>query len=222
MSKTPERPLCERCRKKPQRPGCGDLCLDCAIDDVREKNLVEGRPDAKCGVCGKDLSPRAKMDKCTDCQRKEANDRWRNKGAEGGGEVVPHAPPSEKGEEEKETEMSETPKCTGCHQPPKEGERLYGGKCPDCRSAGKAARKRPLPLRERARVRGKRRNPGSAWGGKSMKKPDTPIAPDTAEILTKVKGQLNYHIEEARKHRAALIVLKDMTGADIEIPEIGA
>ena len=55
-----------------------------------------------------------------------------------------------------------------------------------------------------------------------MKKPDTPIAPDTAEILTKVKGQLNYHIEEARKHRAALIVLKDMTGADIEIPEIGA
>ena len=185
MSKTPERPLCERCRKKPQRPGCEPFCLDCAIDDIREKN----RPGA---------------------------------GPQGVGEIIPLSPPLEKGEEEKETEMSETPKCTGCHQPPKEGERLYGGKCPDCRSAGKAARKSPSPLAGEGKGEGEKKKPLKRMGGGSVKKEQPPPFSDTAEILTKVKGQLNYHIEEARKHRAALIVLKDMTGADIEIPEIGA
>ena len=90
---------------------------------------------------------------------------------------------------------------------------------PEC---GQGREEETSPLAGEGKGEGEKKKPLKRMGGGSVKKEQPPPFSDTAEILTKVKGQLNYHIEEARKHRAALIVLKDMTGADIEIPEIGA
>lgn len=127
------------------------------------------------------------------------------------------AHPTKKAAAEKENLMEkEKAKCSECLNEPPEGKRLYKGKCEDCRSKGKAprkARKAPSPL--------------AGEGAKAMcPKCEcmpcfcAPASPTQDELILKLQGAINYHAEEARRNRIALEVLKDLTGSDIEVPEV--
>ncbi|MBE7413868.1 MAG: hypothetical protein HS130_01015 [Deltaproteobacteria bacterium] len=107
----------------------------------------------------------------------------------------------------KEKDMGET-KCTDCGNAPPEGKRLYRGKCGECREKGRAPRK------------AKATSPARGEGAKPKDVPLNNLHPN--EMILKLQGAINYHIEEARRNRIALEVLKDLLGLDIEVPEVGA
>lgn len=109
----------------------------------------------------------------------------------------------------KEQDMSsKTATCKTCKRELNEGERVYKGKCPECRGKVK---KTPKPRKTQA------------GGGNTEPRPKAmPTARKVADsIVGQLQAKMLHHISEAEKIRETLTTIKELTGASFEIPETG-
>lgn len=152
-----------------------------------------------CRKQGCEREPRAGLDGlCIPCHLRE-----RSEGGPARPQITAPAPTPEP-EDQKENEMGmKTAICDECKRELKDGERVYKGKCKDCRSKG---------IRPRA--------PRKAKTAEKPKAADTARkAPPT--VVDQLLGEYTHHGDKARAIRQALTTIKELTGADFEIPEIG-
>lgn len=130
--------------------------------------------------------------------------------------------PGPEPEDKKEKEMGNPTArtCAECERELKEGERPYKGKCPDCRPKGKAAR----PAIKEAKKAGSVAPVGHSLTVRTAPATSRPApasgSPTGESVIEALIAKLMWHLDEAKKIDSALMTIKELTGADFEIPEM--